>query len=37
MVKLNMLLCFVLVFEAQKLEVFAFTNRTTSVNSLKAK
>ena len=37
-VKLNMLLCvFVVVVEAQKLEVFAFTNRTTSVHSLKAK
>ena len=36
--KLNMLLCvFVLVVEAQKLEVFAFTNRTTSVHTLKAK
>ena len=33
-----MLLCvFVLVVEAQKLQVFAFTNRTTSVQGLKAK
>ena len=38
MVKLNMLLCiFVLVVEAQKLEVFAFTNKTTSVHGVKAK